>query len=326
MVRLGTLIAAVAALMLVLVRPAFAKDSPAVELPLRVSAGDRFVVTTEKSRVLSQGGVEGRSPVVVSTFDGEYVEKLSNGYRLRWTLREAKVKDAPGGANAQDLSLMLQGLFAGIAIEVETDERGLPLKVLDMPGTLDRIIVALQKIRGNDEKTAKAVGYVRTLFEKMDERTAALTLFREAVAVSMFQHTALAIGETQSKPAEVANPLGGPNVTLQQSLALQQVDKETGVARFRFTSRLDPASLEASVKAAIDKMIAGLDDPHKRDEAAQAMLAQMRTEKTVTADATVTIEDGWLRTLDMSEEMAITTPQERRTRVDLTRIDIKRVK
>lgn len=296
-----------------------AKPSGPFPIPLRADAGDRFTVTVEKSRQSTRNGQITKTPAVVSVFDGEYLQKLDDGYRLRWTLRSSRVKVGDDGVKLPDVASSL----VGIAIEVDTDAAGMPLRIHDMPGTIERIVGVLKQTgRGDD----KAIGFFRDLFARMDERTAALTLFKEQVGIALFQNTALAVGETRRIPAVVPNPLGGPAIDMQQSLTLVQVNNNAKTAAFHFSSRLDPDSLALSMKSAMGKILETIGDATKKAEAEKALAGKLQANKVVAADATISTADGWLRELTMNEEVDFASGGETGSRVDTTRIAIERIK
>lgn len=290
-----------------------------VPIPLRISAGDRFTVTVEKSRETTRNGQLTKTPAVVSVFDGEYINALANGYRLRWTLRSAHVKAGDTDAKLPDAVSSL----VGVTFEVDTDGAGVPQRVNDLAGTVERIVALLKQTGRGDEQ---AISFFRQLFAHMDERAAALTLFREQVAIALFQNTSLALGETRQIPAVVPNPLGGPAINMQQSLTLVRVNGNSKTASFHFSSRLDPASLAVSMKAAMGKLMESIGDKARKAAAEKVLAGQLQANKVVSADATVSTIDGWLRDLTMSEEVDFTSGGETGSRIDTTRIVIEHVR
>jgi hypothetical protein len=215
------------------------------------------------------------------------------------------------------------GMLVGITFEVETDPTGMPMRVVDLPGTLERIIAGLAKTGKQDERTKT---YLRDMFTRMDAHSAASTLFKEQVAVAMFQNTQLAVGETRQIPAVAPNPLGGPAINMQQSLTLVQVNHNAKTAMFHFSSRLDPVSLSASMKAALAKMTQSVGDAARRGELEKQVSRSMQVDKIATADAEVSLIDGWLRRLTMSEEIALSDEADSGSRVDTMRIDIEHLR
>ena len=308
-----------------LASPLLAKGPAPYKIPFQVKAGDRFVITLKKQRSMTKKGVERKTPEVTSIYDGEFVKTIPGGYWMAWTLRKTEIGGGGAGGAFAGLRKKFSALsmFRNIPLQVQTDLAGAPVKIIDFGATIEKVANAMKKQGGANKRM---VAMVRRMYNKMGERTAAMVLFKDAMALSMFQNKSLLLGEDYVIPAEAPNPLGGPPIRLHQQLSLFSVNNSTHMAHYRFKSRLDPKSMESSMKRTLTKMLSSIRDARRRAVAQKALGDRMQMEKTVKASADVSLDDGWVRRMEMVENITISTPKEQRLRRDTTSITITRLK
>jgi hypothetical protein len=110
-----------------------------------------------------------------------------------------------------------------------------------------------------------------------------------------------------------------------QGLLLRSIDRKAGTAQVRFKSRLDPASMAASMKVALGNLLKRMGKPDQQAQMERQLAGKMSMEKTVEADAVVSLSDGWARRIDIKERIDMKMPGQNGGRSEHVSMTIERL-
>jgi len=296
------------------------KDSP-LNIPFHVEAGERFKVTVKKiKRETVPSGEVKATPEITLVYDGEFSKATAKGFQMSWTLRSM---EAVGNKELTEALQKVTNSMMHFPIEVETDEKGMPVGLINRKALVDRSIQGLMDASTlGKEELEQQMKRTREIMEKMDERTAAVTYLKDAALPSLFQNTNLIVGSSSKTTSLLPNPLGGPPILQQQELILKKIDKQSKMAYFEYESKMDPESAEKSIRAVFDKILAATKGGNN-DKALTEPPNKMSINRTIQGGAEVSIATGWVRSLDFEEDLLMTTPEGTREKKESTVITIE---
>lgn len=223
----------------------------AVEIPFAPGARAVFDIREVRTRTSTdQSGPNGEGRVQAT------LQILGAGapYSATWTTNSVEAD----GVIVNDRTPGAASFLIGVPIALTLDESGAPLVISDWDGLRQRIFQAVREMTPEGERTdewLRATQATERMFNSMNPTTAAQQLLPDISIISLCQHTGLTIGEPLRSETQTANVLGGPPIQTSVSFELRSVDRQAGTANIEFTSSLDPASVTASMRETMERVL-----------------------------------------------------------------------
>lgn len=275
---------------LALILAATAPAANALELPVTLRDGAVWTQTSVHTRTDVRAG-ETRSMTATSVVRSTFrKEKDVGALQLDFVSFDV---EGVGGEQLKALAEQAKMIYPAV---LEVDAALQPTRLRDW----DRVRALMFEAMGASAPDPRALAAVRASYDKMSDAQAA-TLFREQGLVALGQGTDLEPGEARSYDSEVSNTLGGPPIKASGVFRLVSVDKTKGVAVITWSQTPNPASLAASLKVSMDKMLERM-GPEKQADA-KAQLSGLTLERRESCRYEVALANGLATTTDCTVEI-----------------------
>lgn len=268
------------------------------EVPIDLAKGATIDLVIEKSREDVRKGATTRTQSV-SRYR-QIVTPSAEGFRIKQTL--TGMEGGPAGALATD------EVAAATDLSYDADEALTPVRVLDWPAAVDRMIGMLKK--ASPTMPAEGADGARKMFLAMSPEQAASVMLKEQNFLALPQMASLDLGKPISVDEPLANPLGGPPIDSTFTVELRSVDAKGGRAVIHTRQALDPTSAMASMRKTFETMAASAGRPAPT----QAEIADLRMERTTTCVYDMDLKTGLTAKADCASKNVVSGGGETATR------------
>jgi hypothetical protein len=270
-----------------------------VDLPYRPAVGSRWNATSELRETRT---VAGRvTETLIARDRGEYrvAIELEKGYRIAYTLHDGSIE---GNTPLADLMRPLVESMKGQSFAYETDEAGIPVRVLDVDRWKALAVKAIDTVAQSKPEFSSVpqlqqfVDGIRARYEAATPESG-VELFLEPLArYTMLQGLKnLTVGEERSYDDEVVNPLTGTTMRAKGFIKVASVDRASGLATIQWRQTIEPEDLNKAVRDFIKGFMPN--DGEDSQKFLEAM-AKLKIDHTDQASYKVALADGVVRRMD----------------------------
>lgn len=289
-----------------------------VSLPADWSVGQRIRVEVERQREDIRGGTVASRIGSRSVAEVEVVEKLPDGYVMRWRWGPTELLAAPGTASTAQEQLLqrLSAAIAGVPIDVRTDSFGRPLGVANLDEVAEANRRAMDEVVGAIAAEGAPAATVALLAQVLSAATTP-----ETVAASALKEPGLfmlAAGRSYPRTGrlgfadQLESPFGGPPAPSVGTFELSSQEPPPGALLVGWNHNIDPVQGRAWVNAFLNQLAAqtGLSAP---GQSAPANLQLMLEDTGLFAMDTTT---GWPRAAAWARTALVGIPPSVQGRVE----------
>ena len=271
-----------------------------VAIPFRATAGDTFGIRVTKHINNVENGTTTETANVILEYDGEVLRASESGYRMRWTMRSARLPGSEADNAAIETSSL--SVMKGIPFEFDTTAEGTPVRITNLDEIMPQILDANRRAlkEGGREPTDEVMATVEKSFRAMAPAQAAQTFLPEATVLGSTQ--GLRMDTDTPERIEAEAPATVPNVTIKTvtQRRLQSYDRLQGWAVFTWELGFDPKSARDAAAATVRAMAP--DDQssesgtgNKAKDEMSAVMQQLSLDRKDTGQAIISLADGWTR-------------------------------
>lgn len=179
-----------------------------------------------------------------------------------------------------------------IPITVEVDEALAPVRLVN----LDDVRTAFNEMLKRLDSDPKATGQLKQIFPNLEDATITAVTTQDLARVALAQASDLELGQERTYDDQAINPLGGPLIATKGSFRLEAFDKGAGRALVIWRLVMDPASMQKSMRATMDRML--LQVPPESAQKARAAFATMKIERQDICRYEIHLATGLATTVD----------------------------
>lgn len=231
------------------------RASQVVRLPREWVAGEHLQVEVKEETEQYRGAERVSGGGTLSTVDVTLLERLPEAFRLRWVWSPAELLE--GSSADQQLTAALSSLTGPIAVDMRTDQYGVPLSVENEAELLatNRLAVAflLQtlKERGTPDEHVERINQ---LFSSvLDEAAVQATALKDPKIFHFLAGGTFPLGTTLTYEDSLPNAFGGEPYPSRAWFEVTEVDTAHGTATIEWRQVIDreraSAIMEATLRA-----------------------------------------------------------------------------
>jgi hypothetical protein len=275
-----------------------AQTETVLDLPYQPALNSRWIGTIEmRDTTLKAGRV---AEAIVARERGEYriVQKLENGYRIDYTLRDGNVE---GNTPLTQLLAPLIESTKGQSFTFETDDAGAPVRIPDVAKWKALAVKAIDIVAESKPEfvsVPQLKQFIEGLRSQYDAATpeSGVALFLDHYArYSMVQGLrSMRIGEERTYDDELVNPLIGVKMRAKGSFKVVSIDKAKGLATIDWRLAVLPEDLNKATLEFVKQLVPEGQDSKKFLDA----MAQLKIDHLDKATYKVALADGVVRRMD----------------------------
>lgn len=306
--------------------------SPAIELPFRASAGDRFSVKVSTATRKTSGGQETYHKSTTITYDGHIQVADPNGYVISWTEKsgERKILADRDGTAAKEVKIAeeLAKGFKDLPIVFEATKTGTPVRIRNwwpmakhmaefMRENLTRDQRALLASKGTNKSAqeldtiaaSQVEQIIQMLILRHDDRSAVVYL-EDAIVVGNMQHRAWQRDKAFEEEVAAPNPFSDAGIPAKNRLTLLRYDKSASEAEVVWTSQYDPPAIKSAAMAVTEAQLKAANAPAEQVEEARKAIDSTTTTRADEIRALISIKDGWARRIEVKKTVVSESPNQ----------------
>ncbi len=217
----------------------------AIAIPYQPEVGGVWRVEVTRRRATSQNGA---ATVTEADISARFtiVTATDYGFDAIWETLSISTSDGAVAEGEVHPSLLI-----GVPIALEVGFDGAPRAFKDWRGLLAAVTPTIDATSNEQSRE-----YAHSLIESWGPELGASVLMQELGILAICQHTEFVIGARVEFGSEIPNHVGGPPFTALNAYELASVDDQTGVAEMLYSRTLDPESVTASMKVAVEAIAA----------------------------------------------------------------------
>lgn len=267
-----------------------------VKIPFTARSGDKFDVRVWRSQTASQAN---KPPVETSSsyeYEGEIIAAIPAGYRVRWVLRKGEINEPdPVSKGIKDELLRL---FLNYPIDFETNEAGVPVRLLGWDELLQKFLPAVrsyvQKAERSPEQTALALRATDAIFVGQSAESAVSIFLEEAQLIGAAQHKALPLRQAMVVESKEPNWLSGGLIDAKTTWTMTRYDRAVGEAEIHAVMTLDPDSAIEGMRGFMRQLVMRT-APSVSTEELDSVMKEASFELSAGSETSIVIglPDGW---------------------------------
>src|SRR5215467_1029058 len=275
-----------------------AQTESVVDLPYQPALNSRWVGTIEMRDTTTKAGRIAES--IVARERGEYriVQKLENGYRIDYTLRDGSVE---GNTPLTQLLAPLIESTKGQSFTFETDDAGAPVRIPDVAKWKGFAVKAIDLVAESKPEFASVpqlkqfIDGLRSQYDSATPESGVALFLDHYVRYTMVQGLrSMRIGDERSYDDEVVNPLIGVKMRAKGSFKVTSIDKNKGLATIEWQLAVLPEDLNAATLEFVRRLVPEGQESKKFLDA----MAQLKIDHLEKATYKIALADGVVRRMD----------------------------
>lgn len=230
------------------------------ERPYNPPVGSKWQIVTQADADETRAAGERRTRQITTRAEFSIEEKLADGYRIAYVMREIK---ASGNVPGTDIAAAAFGAMKDIVIRARTDASGKPLVVENIDEVKATMSKVVERVASAFEKKPEVAALLRQMMNGVlivDGAAAAGVYMEDMPVLAAGQNTGLQPGAARREEEQVPSPLGGAAIKSVLITRLTSWDDATGKARFTRTREMDREGLKEATIAIASRLITASGD------------------------------------------------------------------
>jgi hypothetical protein len=293
-------ILAAAALVCLCVQAAAAQTKPWTERPYNPQIGSRWLIDTDSQSEENRAAGERRTQKVGTVSELTIDEKLADGFRVTYVLRDMQFS---GNAPGTEIAGTAFSGMKGIVIRARTDASGKPVAIENIDEVKAAMRTVVARLVDNFSAKPQVAALIKQLMDGfliVDGAAAATTYMEDVPVLAAGQNTGLTPGAVKRDTEQVANPMGGPPIKSVLISRLESWDNATGRARIVRRREMDQEALRQATLSIVRQLATAASD--KVTPEMLKLLDQVKF--SVETSTAIDVQDGMAR---MIEDRSTTT-------------------
>jgi hypothetical protein len=275
-----------------------------VDLPYKPAVGSRWIVTTVVKDTASRDG-KAQTTTIQGKNTVQIVSKSETGFQITSTSTEQSFDGNP------QMKVMMEPFIKatqGLAVTFETDDAGIPTKVVNLDKLKEVLIPALdglvKAMPPSTPDVAQAMQGMQAQYASATAEEAVQLFLGESVQFAMVQGLRLTVGEELAYDDELTNPLvGSGTMPAKGFVKLASVDDRAGFAVIEWRQTIAP---EDVTRFALETVTRLLPNQAQTDPQFQQALKSIQFDYSDKATYGIALADGTTRS--MLRTTTITAP------------------
>ena len=269
-----------------------------VDLPYQPTLNSGWIGTLEMRDTTTRAGRVAESIIARERSEYRIVQKLENGYRIDYTLRDGGIE---GNTPLTQLLAPLIESTKGQSFSFETDDAGTPVRIPDVAKWKALAIKALDLVAESQPEFASVpqlkqfIDGLRSQYDAATPESGVALFLDHYTRYSMVQGLRnMRIGEERSYDDEVENPLIGAKMRAKGSFKIASVDRAKGLATIEWRLAVLPEDLNKATVEFVKRLVPEGQDSKKFLDA----MAQLKIDHLDKATYKIALADGVVRRMD----------------------------